>query len=996
MSDGSTGNSFFGRNKNNDDNLKKAARVQDFVNKFKVPSRDLYNKDANSAMFDGDKQSYSWLRKSLNTANSREIRYKEYVEMCNVPELNQGLNIYCLHPDTIISTLKGNYTIKELADGKLGNEFELWSYNTKENKVDIGKAKDPHITLKNTDVYKVTFNNGSEIIATDNHPFLLKTGEYKELGKLIPGDRIVPFYSREKQERPLLSTMKYGSMGYHQYVYFLKTGERIKRPNVIHHKDGDKFNNSFDNLIVMTNEEHTRLHMKEDLRIKKLIEITQKKERNKKISKSWTDKRKKEFGNYIKELYKNSPKYKTRVARPGSLNGRWIDLDVDVYEESKKYRTLGDMANALNVDGQVIGRRINSLGFNGWMQLREHHCLNLMSSNIDKKLSNIVNSSPYSRPYFYDMMKKIGHNSWSDMQENYTNHEVISIEYYGKSDVYDMEVEEFHNFNANGVFVHNSDNATQYNIKNNVLEIESKNSQIVEILNNLFFENLDINASLWNIAKNMCKMGDEFVEIIPDNKANPNHILALKRIKKPESVERLEKNGQLQQFTYNKTIEDKTKIIEKTFQPWQIVHFRIDDDEWDPYGRSIFESGRKTFKRLALMEDAMLIYRISRAPERRVFYIDVGNVSTKDANHYIEKLKMKFRKKSFVNPQTGEIDRKANPLAIDEDFFIPVRQNSQGTRIETLPPGQNLGEIDDVKYFKDQILRTMSIPSAYLGGADQGGTFDSKSFLSQQDIQFARTIERIQKFIVKGLEKIAIEELIFNKIDKEELRKFKIKLTAPSNVDQLMEIEIRNQQFALIQNIKSVGGDLPFLPDEWIYENVLGMSERDINQIKLRNQMQIQMQGQMQQMFGGDAAAGGGMAGGNMAGPSGATTVGGPAETSSGPVGGGEEAITPGGPTGGADLEVAGQSVEFDGGKWMMENTKNVQKLLKYVQLYEKYNKDKLEVKEQYNSVTRMAIIGEFRGLITASQSSNSNKITLVESTKLKKLKNQQKETKSS
>jgi len=528
-----------------------------------------------------------------------------------------------------------------------------------------------------------------------------------------------------------------------------------------------------------------------------------------------------------------------------------------------------------------------------------------------------------------------------------------------------------------------ADNATQYNIQNNVLEIESKDGKIVDLLNTLFFDNLDINANLWKYAKNMCKMGDEFIEVIVDNKNRPHHIVALERIKKPENIERVEKKNRLQKFNYHKTLEDKTKVVEKTFQPWQIVHFRIDDDEYSPYGKSVFEAGRKTFKRLALMEDAMLIYRISRAPEKRVFYIDVGNVSTKDANHAIEKLKMKFRKKNFINPNTGEIDQKANPLAIDEDFFIPVRQNSQGTRIETLPAGQNLGEIDDVKYFKDQILRTMSIPAGYLGGAEQGGTFDSKSFLSQQDIQFARTIERIQKFVIKGLEKIAIEELIFNKVEKEKLKEFKIKLTPPSNVDQLMEIEIRNQQFALIQNIKSVGGDVPFLPDEWIYENILGLSEREINKIKLRNQMQIQMQGQMQGMFGGEGGAGGGMSGGNIA----PTTAGGPAEVG-GPIGAGETGVTPGGPTGGEDLEVASQTyVEFDGGKWLMENTKNVQKLLKYVQLYEEFNKDKIEEKEQFNSVTRMAIEGEFRGLITAGLSSNSNKITLIESTKLKKLK---------
>ncbi|HRZ86101.1 MAG TPA: portal protein [Candidatus Paceibacterota bacterium] len=974
----------------NSEEIKKqenAERLQRYLNKFHEISRDLDNTEAmreRDTKKDGLAsyawQAYSWIEEATATSNERSNRYREYKEMCKVPELNQGLHIYCLHPDTVISTLKGDYTIKELAEGKLGNEFEVWSYNTKENKVDIGKAKDPHITLRNTDVYKVTFDNGSEIIATDNHPFLLKTGEYKELGKLVPGDRIVPFYSREKQGRPVLSTMKYGSMGYHQYVYFLKTGKRIKKPNIIHHKDGNKYNNSFDNLVIMTNEEHTKLHMQEDTRIKKLIEITQQKRTQEKISKSWTNDRKKEFGQYIKNLYDESPEYRNRVARPGNLNGRWIDLDVDIYEESKKHATLNEMSQALNIDRQVLERRIMSLGFSGWTQLREHHCLNFMSNNLDKKFSILVNNSPYSRAYFYDMMKKIGYNSWSDMQHNYENHRVISIEYYGKSDVYDMEVEEFHNFNANGVFVHNSDNATQYNINNNVLEIQSDNQKIIEILEKLFFERLDINSNLWTYAKNMCKFGDEFLEVILDSEKAPKNIVSLERIRKPENMKRKEKKNKLEGFEYEyakNEEKDPTK-----YEPWQIIHLSIEDDEFEPYGKSILEAGRKVWKRLSLMEDAMLVYRISRAPERRVFYIDVGTLSTKDANNYIEQLKRKFKKKSFVNPNTGEIDEKANPMSVDEDFFIAVRENSQGTRIETLPPGQNLGEIDDVKYFKDMIMKTLGIPNGYLGGATEGVAYDPKSYLSNQEIQFARTIERIQKFIIKGLEKAAIIELALKKFTSDDLKNFKIKLTPPSNVDQLMEVEIRNQQFTLIQSIRALVSQegIPFLPDDWVYKNVLGFSEKEISTIKLQNQMQLQlnaqMQGMLQGMGAGSEAGGVGMtpAAGGLGGAA-PEVAGGPEVGGEAPAGG--EATPPAEP----GLEVASKTIEFDGGKWLLENEKDAQKLLKYINLYEKVhkdNKDKNKIYEQ-NSVTRMTIKGEFTGLLKAYKRSIT-KSTLTES----------------
>jgi len=514
-----------------------------------------------------------------------------------------------------------------------------------------------------------------------------------------------------------------------------------------------------------------------------------------------------------------------------------------------------------------------------------------------------------------------------------------------------------------------ADNATQSNIKNNVLEIESGNNKIIELLEKMFFENLDMNSNLWKIARNTCKLGDEFLEVVVDNEDAPKHIISLERINKPENMKRVEKDGALVHFRYEFDEEEKEPQI---FQPWQIIHFKIEDEEFDPYGKSILEAGRRTYKKLSLMEDAMLVYRISRAPERRVFYVDVGTMPTKEADKFIETLKRQFRKKKYINQNTGEVDEKANPLSVDEDFYIPVRQNSQGTRIETLPAGQNLGEIDDVKYFKDMILKTMGIPSGYLGGTTAdgaAGTYDPKSYLSNQEVQFSRTIERIQKFIIRGLEKVAFIELILAKMEKAEIKDFKIKLTPPSNVDQLMEIEIRNQQFALIQSIRTLEN---FLPDEWIYSEVLGMNEQQIQKIRLQLQMQQQMALQLQSLSAGQGAGGGtdmgsgGPAMGNIASPA----------PAGGEAGGPPEAAAPGGEAegGGPDLQVASNTIEFDGAKWLMENQKDVEKLLKYVKLYEIVRKDNKTKSEQlHNSATRMLIEGEFRGLTKAVHGSNNN-----------------------
>ena len=529
-----------------------------------------------------------------------------------------------------------------------------------------------------------------------------------------------------------------------------------------------------------------------------------------------------------------------------------------------------------------------------------------------------------------------------------------------------------------------ADNGTQYNIHKMVLEIESDNSKIVETLEKLFFEHLDMNGDLWKITRNCCKFGDEFCEIIVDDKEDPKSIISIERIKKPENMRRIEKEGNLVKFVY--VLDEKEeKFVE--YQPWEIIHFRIDDEEFAPYGRSIFESGRRTWKKLSLMEDAMMIYRLSRAPERRVFYVDVGNISSKEANKYIDQLKRQFRKKQYINSQTGEVDEKANILGTDEDFYVPIRQGSNGTRIETLPGGQNLGEIDDVKYFRDQVLRSMGVPAGYLGGTTEGaGTYDPKSYLSNQEVQFSRTIERVQRLIIKGLEKIAIIQLALAKFPAVDMKNFKIKLTPPSNVDQLMDIEIRNAQFGLIQSIKSIEG---FLPNDWIYKEVLGMNDQEINKIKLLIQMEAQMQAQLQAIMGGEGQPGGG--GGGMGGGGGGAMgniapaeAGGPGEGGTGgeegtppPEGGEAPAGAPpaGGATPEAPMEFAGKSfIEFDGGKWLMENSTDISKLLKYIKLYEKVNKDNNSKKiyEHQNSLTRMTVKGEFRGLLEAKKSSKT------------------------
>jgi len=208
----------------------------------------------------------------------------------------------------------------------------------------------------------------------------------------------------------------------------------------------------------------------------------------------------------------------------------------------------------------------------------------------------------------------------------------------------------------------------------------------------------------------------------------------------------------------------------------QIVHFRLfsSDPTYYPYGKSIAAAARAIYKSLKMMEDAMLIYRLARAPERRIFYVDVGNLPASKAEMYLEAQKAKFKKEKYFNRTTGEIDARFNPLAQDEDFFVAVNGKGSGTKIDTLKGAENLGEVDDVKYFRDKLLATLKIPKDYIVEKEQSP--ERKANLSQLDVKFARVILRVQQCIEIGLETIAKRHLVIKGFPSLSVSKLKIKL----------------------------------------------------------------------------------------------------------------------------------------------------------------------------------------------------------------------------
>lgn len=536
-----------------------------------------------------------------------------------------------------------------------------------------------------------------------------------------------------------------------------------------------------------------------------------------------------------------------------------------------------------------------------------------------------------------------------------------------------------------------ADDGSQLNEDNKVLEISSASDDIVTTLNETFFENLDMNADLWKIFFGTCQYGDNYYEIIVDDRKK--EILSLKYIP-PANIDRIEIDGNLLRFVVHKFMADQyqpkmnyahTDVEEKertTLQPWEVIHFKIDDNVYAPYGRSVLESGRRTYKQLALMEDAMLVYRLERAPEKRVFYIDVGTMSTAEGEKWVERIKAKFRKKKYIDPTTGKINEKATPLSMLEDFWIPVRtgvQGQQGTKIDILQGGRQLNEIDDTKYFRDKLLKTMHIPPQYM---QEGGGMDSRNALSQMDIKFARTVERIQRHIIKGLEKIAIVALTLKGFRGDDLKNFQLELTPPSNIAELLEMEVTTQRINLVSSILAMEG---FLPKQWVYKKIMKFSDKEIADIEMQVQLQTAQQAAA---AAGPAGAG---AGGIGAPAMGGAPIGMPVGPEAGgmpglggemvpPAPGGEMVPVPGAeagmggippapppPAGG--LEVAGRVIDIDDKQFLIENADGIAKIIEYVKQKSNSNKDNdsrnanIDVFVYSNSYRNQLIHGEFRGL---------------------------------
>lgn len=378
-----------------------------------------------------------------------------------------------------------------------------------------------------------------------------------------------------------------------------------------------------------------------------------------------------------------------------------------------------------------------------------------------------------------------------------------------------------------------ADEATLKNEVGEVLHIRSADENIQRILYNLFYDVLNIEFNLWLWTRMMCKYGDFYLHLEIAEKFGIYNVTPL------SVYDMVREEGQdpanpssvcfridpmvIAAGGISSRVKDRDGKIK--FENYEIAHFRLlTDANYLPYGRSYIEPARKTYKQYVLMKDAMLLHRITRAPEKRVFTVDVGNIPPHEVDAYMQKLMQKTKKTPYIDQQTGEYNLRYNAMNVMEDFYLPTRGERSATKIDTLK-GLEYNAIDDVNFLRDEMLAALKIPKAFFGFEKD---LQGKATLAAEDIRFARTVERLQRIILSELYKIALVHLYVQGYDGASLTNFDLSLTTPSIIFEQEKVALWKEKVDLAKNIQ----DLNLMPSDWIYDNIFQFSEDEYDEYR--------------------------------------------------------------------------------------------------------------------------------------------------------------------
>lgn len=509
-----------------------------------------------------------------------------------------------------------------------------------------------------------------------------------------------------------------------------------------------------------------------------------------------------------------------------------------VFENSKNVRAGGRPRGSNNTD----------LTF---QQICDAYTPDLTLPRLSEKL-NVNKNTIISR------LAQNGFKKFGEFSESYVNHKVVSIEYVGIVPLYDLTVDCYKNFATDTVVSHNTpeiaaaldiyaDETCAQDDKGRVLHVYSDNEKVKQVLEDLFYNVLNVEFNMRSWARNLVKYGDFFLynDVSPEYGVVNAFPIPVNEIEREENYDRDDPFAVRYRWV---------TLGNRTLENWEVTHFRLlGNDMFLPYGSSVIEPARRIWRQLILIEDAMLVYRVVRAPERRVFYIDVANIPPENVPMYVEEQRKNLRSSQVVDQNTGRVDLRYNPLSVDEDYFIPVRGSDTGTRIDTLAGGQNTAAVEDVAYIQKKLFAALKIPRAYLGYDE---LLSSKATLAQEDIRFSRTINVIQKTMIAELNKLAIIHLYTHGYDGEDLQNFTLRLSNPSTVAQQQKLELWRAKFEIAGSLPEGMGSKHFVQHE-----IWGLSDEEIEVIDKQRMKEKQTDAAIEAGPGG-AETGGGDAGG--------------------------------------------------------------------------------------------------------------------------------------
>lgn len=797
------------------------ARFSDFEEMEQMPeisaALDLYAEEACAKDEKGKifkiKSSNSVIQKTLNQlfGNILNLEFDAATWIRSFP----------VSSDSPIPLLNGEIVeIKELSKRvKAGEDIYVYSVTDKENSVVAGKVVWCDKNYTSNVLIKVMLDDNTFIKTAPEHPFLLRDGTRKRADELKPNDSLMPFYRKLSQKgEPVVGYEKIYDPKTDSYKLthrivaneIYKNSWKDGKKKVIHHKDFVKLNNDPSNLEVMNVDEHLEIHREITNKILKSKEVTEKRLQALQVYLR-SDERKKKMSNKMKGIY--SPYFKEYNESGANLEHNTIRS-----KSAKKLWENEDFRNKINA-GKVLffdefcKNKILSINLNSFVAAKNARSIlsndkefveHLKSINPNFKLNiktYLNNRSSFTnallRSYNEDYYSLIKQNKniindekyikCSQVSKKLKNHKVISIEVLNEvDDVYCMtvvskdNVRDRHNFAICG---RNADGSI------------AKDSGI-------FVEN--------------CKYGDCFllVDHHPDYGVLGLYPLPVNEIEREEGFDK--ENPLAFRFRW-------TTKGNKVLENWQILHLRMPgNDRYHPYGSSVIDAARRPYRQITLLEDAVMVYRIVRAPERRAFYIGVGNTDPKDIPAFMEKVKNQLKTNSIVGSD-GKIDYRFNALNVLEDYFLPTRGEGDGTRIDPLPGGQFVGDIEDLTYIQNKLFAALKIPKSYLGYEEGVG----KATLTQEDVRFARTIQKIQRVLIAELNKVAIIHLYSMGFSDDELFNFEITMANPSTVGELQKLELWRTRL----EVASMAQENTF-DKNYIWKELFNLNDEEIESIK--------------------------------------------------------------------------------------------------------------------------------------------------------------------